>query len=157
MKNLKKFLAVLLVAAMVTGFSGNVCRAKTKSDVYGDLIKQLKKKEQFADGVYTAKIHDASGNDIKTGFLEIRASSEEFDENGQITNYDELMSELRKVFEKEGFKYSVENSDTTGGETGRSDRYVCFIKGDVQVVVQNNHTRHFFIYVYKTGDWKLNK
>ena len=64
MKNLKKFLAVLLVAAMVTGFSGNVCRAKTKSDVYGDLIKQLKKKEQFADGVYTAKIHDASGNDI---------------------------------------------------------------------------------------------
>ena len=87
----------------------------------------------------------------------IRASSEEFDENGQITNYDELMSELRKVFEKEGFKYSVENSDTTGGETGRSDRYVCFIKGDVQVVVQNNHTRHFFIYVYKTGDWKLNK
>lgn len=64
MKNLKKFLSVLLVAAMVTGFSGNVCRAKTKSDVYGDLIKQLKKKEQFADGVYTAKIHDASGNDI---------------------------------------------------------------------------------------------
>lgn len=64
MKNLKKFLAVLLVVAMVTGFSGNVCRAKTKSDVYGDLIKQLKKKEQFADGVYTAKIHDASGNDI---------------------------------------------------------------------------------------------
>ena len=64
MKNLKKFLAVLFVAAMVTGFSGNVCRAKTKSDVYGDLIKQLKKKEQFADGVYTAKIHDASGNDI---------------------------------------------------------------------------------------------
>ena len=64
MKNLKKFLAVLLVAAMVTGFSGNVCRAKTKSDVYGDLIKQLKKKEQFADGVYTAKIHDVSGNDI---------------------------------------------------------------------------------------------
>ena len=64
MKNLKKFLAVLLVAAMVTGFSGNVCRAKTKSDVYGDLVKQLKKKEQFADGVYTAKIHDASGNDI---------------------------------------------------------------------------------------------
>ena len=64
MKNLKKFLAVLLVAAMVTGFSGNVCRAKTRSDVYGDLIKQLKKKEQFADGVYTAKIHDASGNDI---------------------------------------------------------------------------------------------
>ena len=41
MKNLKKFLAVLLVAAMVTGFSGSVCRAKTKSDVYGDLIKQL--------------------------------------------------------------------------------------------------------------------
>ena len=64
MKNLKKFLAVLLVAAMVTGFSGNVCRAKTKSDIYGDLVKQLKKKEQFADGVYTAKIHDASGNDI---------------------------------------------------------------------------------------------
>lgn len=64
MKNLKKFLAVLLVAAMVTGFSGNACRAKTKSDVYGDLIKQLKKKEQFADGVYTAKIHDVSGNDI---------------------------------------------------------------------------------------------
>ena len=37
MKNLKKFLAVLLAAAMVTGFSGSVCRAKTKPDIYGDL------------------------------------------------------------------------------------------------------------------------
>lgn len=64
MKNLKKFLAVLLAAAMVTGFSGSVCRAKTKPDIYGDLVKQLKKNEQFADGIYTAKIHDASGNDI---------------------------------------------------------------------------------------------
>lgn len=64
MKNLKKFLAVLLAAAMVTGFSGSVCRAKTKPDIYGDLAKQLKKNEQFADGIYTAKIHDASGNDI---------------------------------------------------------------------------------------------
>lgn len=64
MKNLKKFLAVLLAAAMVTGFSGSVCRAKTKPDIYGDLVNQLKKNEQFADGIYTAKIHDASGNDI---------------------------------------------------------------------------------------------
>ena len=51
MKNLKKFLAVLLAAAMVTGFSGSVCRAKTKPDIYGDLVKQLKKNEQFADGI----------------------------------------------------------------------------------------------------------
>ena len=43
MKNLKKFLAVLLAAAMVTGFSGSVCRAKTKPDIYGDLVKQLRR------------------------------------------------------------------------------------------------------------------
>lgn len=64
MKILKKFLVILLVASMVTGFSGSICGAKTKSDVYSDLIKQLKRDEQFANGVYTAKLHDASGNDI---------------------------------------------------------------------------------------------
>lgn len=64
MKKLKKFLAVLLVAAVVTSFGGSVCGAKTNSDVYGDLIKQLKSNEQFADGVYIAKIPAASGDDI---------------------------------------------------------------------------------------------
>ena len=89
--------------------------------------------------------------------MNINTRSDKFDENSQVTNYDEIISALREALEKEGFKYSVENSDTTGGDTGRSDRYVCFIKGDVQIVVWNNFTQNFSIYFYKTGDWKLRK
>lgn len=120
------------------------------SNVFGDCLYG-----PFFD--WKEKGTDADGNKIYTGYMNINTRSDKFDENSQVTNYDEIISALREALEKEGFKYSVENSDTTGGDTGRSDRYVCFIKGDVQIVVWNNFTKNFSIYFYKTGDWKLRK
>jgi len=98
---------------------------------------------------------DSDGNKIYTGYISINARSDKFDENQQITNYEEIITKLRTNLEKEGFTYSIENSDISGGETGRSDRVVCFIKDDIQIVITNNFTRYLSIYFYKTGDWKL--
>ena len=100
---------------------------------------------------------DADGKDINHGYMSITTSSTEYDENGKITNYEELAGQIKSVMESQGFTLSVANSDTTGGETGRSNRYLTFIKGDVQIVFENNGTKYFWIYFYQTGDWTLKK
>ena len=78
-------------------------------------------------------------------------------ENGRITNYEELMEEIKDALVAEGFVLSVANTDTTGGESGKSNRYVCFVKGDIEIVIENNYTKYFWIYFYVTGDWTLNR
>jgi len=100
---------------------------------------------------------DAEGNPINTGYININVATSEYDENHRITNYEELMAELGAALEKEGFTLSIANTDTTGGESGMADRYVCYIKGDIQIVIQNNHTKFLWIYFYKTGDWTLRR
>lgn len=100
---------------------------------------------------------DTDGNDINHGYLELTASSSEYDSNTRILNYDELMAQFKTELGKLGFALSPANTDTTGGESGMANRYVCFIKNDVQIVIENNGTKHFWIYLYKTGDWTLNK
>lgn len=100
---------------------------------------------------------DADGKDINHGYMSITTSSTEYDDNGKMTNYEELAGQIKSVMESQGFTLSVANSDTTGGETGRSNRYLTFIKGDVQIVFENNGTKYFWIYFYQTGDWTLKK
>lgn len=89
--------------------------------------------------------------------LDFTAQSTEYDENNQILNYYELMDKFEEVLGREGFTLDVANTDTTGGESGRSNRYVCFIKGDIQIVIENNFTRYLWISCYKTGDWTLSR
>ena len=74
-----------------------------------------------------------------------------------MLNYTELMNEIQAALEAEGFTISRANTDTTGGETGRGNRYICFIKNDIQIVIENNFTKYLWIYFYKTGDWSLKK
>ena len=100
---------------------------------------------------------DEKGDPINHSYMELTATSSEYDENMQITNYDEIAAQLKVAMESCGFSLSVANSDTTGGATGRSDRYLTFIKGNIEIVIQNNGTRYFWIYFYKTGDWTLKK
>ena len=57
--------------------------------------------------------------------------------------------------EKLGFQLSIANTDTSGGELGQSNRYVCYVNEDIQIVIENNHTKYFWIYFYKTGEWTL--
>ena len=100
---------------------------------------------------------DESGNKICSGYININVATSEYDENSQITNYEELMAELQVALEAEGFVLSKANTDTTGGASGRANRYVCFIKGNIQIVIENNFTRYLWIYFYKTGDWSLRR
>lgn len=96
---------------------------------------------------------DADGNEINRGCVDINVTSDEYDENMQITNYEELMATMQEELGKLGFKLSPGNTDTSKPK----NRYVCFIKGDVQIVVHNIGTRYLYITFYKTGDWTLNK
>ena len=135
--------------------------------VYGDAAKDMPAPSLFLEifGDYISgpfynwreKGVDADGNPINYGYISINCQSTEFDENTQITNFDEIIEELRRVFTEAGFVESIANTDLTGGESGRSDRFITFIKGDIQVVFENNFTKYFFIYFYKTGDWTLNR
>ena len=63
------------------------------------------------------------------------------------------MATMQEELGKLGFKLSPGNTDTSKPK----NRYVCFIKGDVQIVVHNIGTRYLYITFYKTGDWTLNK
>ena len=135
--------------------------------IYGDAANQLPSPalflEVFGDNIsgpfynWKEKDVDADGNPIYTDWISITTSSTEFDENVRITNYEEIIEKLTELLTAEGFEISRANTDMTGGETGQSNRYICFIKGDIQIVIENNHTKYFWIYFYKTGDWTLKR
>lgn len=135
--------------------------------VYGDDAKDLPAPSVFlnilGDNIsgpfynWKEKGVDEAGNVINTGYISITVATTEYDENHQITNYEELMAELQAALEKEGFVLSKANTDTTGGASGRANRYVCFIKGNIQIVIENNFTKYLWIYFYKTGDWSLRR
>ena len=118
-------------------------------DVFGDSISG-----PFYD--WKEKDVDADGNPIYTDWMSINTKSDQYDENQRITNYEEIIEELTEALLAEGFSVSLANTDMTGGESGQASRYICYIKGDIQIVVQNIHTKYFYIYFYKTGDWTLN-
>lgn len=98
---------------------------------------------------------DSDGNPIYSKFISIVASSTDFDENAKILNFDEIIEVLGEELEKLGFQLSIANTDTSGGELGQSNRYVCYVNEDIQIVIENNHTKYFWIYFYKTGEWTL--
>ena len=87
------------------------------------------------------------------------APAKYLDENNNLTDdgFMALLTALNTAMAQEGFNLSVANTDYSGGESGRSDRYICYTNGKVQIVINNNHTRHFRIYIYNDGDWTLKK
>lgn len=81
------------------------------------------------------------------GFMSITTFSTEFDENVKMTNYEELMQEVIDELAKYGFALSAANTDMSGGESGKSDRYVTLIhESGIKIVIQNNHTKYLWIY-----------
>ena len=135
--------------------------------IFGDAMVDVPSPEVFmeicGDGImgpfFNSRVVgvDADGNNIEHGYLSIKTQSDEYDENRQILNFFELMAEYDRVLTEQGFVLSVANTDTTGGASGHSDRYVCYIKNDVQIVFSNNYTSFIDINFYKTGDWTLKR
>ena len=95
------------------------------------------------------------GEEYYIDYISINVQSSEFDENVRITNYEELMEELITALQEEGYTLDSANTDMSGGETGQRDRYVTMVKGDIEIVISNNHTKHLSIYFYHLGDWIL--
>ena len=100
---------------------------------------------------------DANGETIYKEYVSINVESSEFDENSRITNYEELMNELITALQEEGYVLDQSNTDTSGGQSGYGDRYVVLTKGQIEIVITNNQTKHLSIYFYHLGDWILNK
>ena len=81
------------------------------------------------------------------GYMSITTYSTEYDENAKMTNYEELMQEVIDELAKYGFSLSAANTDMSGGESGKADRYVTLIhESGIKIVIQNNHTKYLWIY-----------
>lgn len=136
-------------------------------DVYGDAAANLPAPSLFlnivGDNIFGPfydwkKVGtDSDGNDINHGYISITVATDNYDENMQMVGYEELMAELGEALTAEGFTLSRANTDMSGGESGHSNRYVCYINGDIQIVIENNFSRYLWIYFYKTGDWTLKR
>ncbi len=81
------------------------------------------------------------------GYMSITTYSTEYDENAKITNYEELMQNVIDELAKYGFTLSAANTDMSGGESGRADRYVTLIhESGIKIVIENNHTKYLWVY-----------
>lgn len=81
------------------------------------------------------------------GYMSITTFSTEYDENVKITNYEELMQEVINELAKYGFTVSAANTDMSGGESGKADRYITFIhESGIKIVIENNHTKYLWVY-----------
>ena len=98
---------------------------------------------------------EENGVTVYTDYFSINVQSSEYDENSRITNYDEIINELITGLQEQGYTLDAANTDTSGGETGLRDRYVTLTKGNIEIVITNNHTKHISIYFYHLGDWIL--
>ncbi len=98
---------------------------------------------------------EVEGVTVYTDYFSLNVQSGEFDENAVITNYEEIINELITKLQEEGYVLDSANTDTSGGETGLRDRYVTLTKGNIEIVITNNRTKHLSIYFYHLGDWIL--
>ena len=98
---------------------------------------------------------DADGNPINRAHFSITTFVDNYDENGNINQdaFDLKANEIIAALEDEGFTVDWANTQTNH----RSLRYICMIKDDVQIVIENNGTKYFWITFYVTGDWILNR
>lgn len=90
-------------------------------------------------------------------YFSFNTKSDSYDENSRITNFDEIVEALTEMMEGKGFTLSKNNTDISGGTTGLSAKYITFINGNVQIVIENIGTRYFYIKIFRTGDWTLKK
>ena len=92
-------------------------------------------------------------------YMEFNISYSYSDENGKIRqeDYETIVASLKTALEQLGYTYSASNSDDNKDPLMGGSRYITFL-GDngVEIVVENNFTRYFWVKYYHTGDWSLN-
>lgn len=102
---------------------------------------------------------DANGNAINVGWISITLSLDDsyLDENSRIKDFDSLKAKIDAAMAENGYQVSKQNTDVSGGASGQADRYLSYIKGDIMVVINNNHTKWLFIDFYHAGTWSLKR
>lgn len=114
------------------------------TDIFGDNLYG-----PFFDWIEVGTNPD--GTPIYHAKFNLNTSATEYDENSMITNRDEIFAKLQTALAKYGFAKSEANSGKYGST------YICFIKNNVQIYVENNDTKNMWIYFCVTGDWTLKK
>lgn len=101
---------------------------------------------------------DADGNGVYKKYICLTMSTEQYDENHQITVefFNDLCDNLLNEFAQFGFEYDPANSDMTGGSTGYGTRYYCLISEEagLQIKLESNGTGNFWLYIYNLGDYQ---
>ncbi len=100
---------------------------------------------------------DANGDDVFYRWMSITARSTEYDENSQITNFDEIVAAADAAFAECGLQKNMALTDVSGGASGRGNRYLVYNNAQITVVIENNFTRNFWIYIYRTSDYNALK
>ena len=97
---------------------------------------------------------DSDGNPINRAHFSITTSVNEYDENGNVSQeaFNEFANVIIAALENEGYVLDMANSRFVS----RNNRYICMVNDDVQIVIENNGTKYFWITFYVTGDWTLN-
>lgn len=103
----------------------------------------------------------ANGEKVYAEIISLTARTDDIDENWQITNetYNRIVKALEDELKEYGFKISVANTSEEHGLFDRTSRFVTFINEDkgMQITLENNHTRNFWIDFYNIGTWTLSK
>lgn len=105
---------------------------------------------------------DNRGTDEEPEWIEwlgITVKTDRCDENKQISEetFLDIKEQLDEKLGAIGYTLNKNNTDISGGATGRSDYYLCYTNGNIQIVINNNHSRYFWIDFYTLGTWSLKK
>lgn len=107
-------------------------------------------------GDYTRVGTDADGNEKIRFTLKFTAYSDNCDENSKITDLKEKMEALSLALTQLGYKQDHGNSEGTMN----SGRYIVVFENEsagLQIKIENNNTKNFWITIYKYGEYKANK
>lgn len=95
----------------------------------------------------------ADGNEKLIRYMSITARSSEYDENSIVTNFDEIKETADALFTGKGYSINKTYTDVSGGKSGRSNRYLVYDNTHITIVIENNFTKNFWIYIYNSGDY----
>lgn len=105
------------------------------------------------------EIENPNGGDpIYKDYFSLTADTDDYDENMTISyeTYKRIIDKLTEGLQKAGFTVSFQTPKQDPAD--RTDRYISYINEELgcQIVVENNHTKNFWIDIGYLGDWSFN-
>ncbi len=132
----------------------NIPAPTTFIDVFGDTLNI------FFD--YKDAAGSTEDNPLYIDYITMTFSVSDVDDNSVITEaaYKKVYNDLVEKMGEAGYTLSTGNSTAAPDDldvADRSNRYITFTNGETMIVFENNYSRYFWCYIYKNGDWALNK